>query len=132
MNAPTRVNVLIVDDHPDTARSIATLLKLRGHRTACATDPREALAMVRDFEPDVAILDIGLPHMDGYELAMHLRVNGAHCRLIIVSGSAERDAKRCARAGVERFLSKPVDIDLLCAAVEGDRAGITALGVAST
>ena len=47
MNAPARVNVLIVDDHPDTARSIATLLKLRGHRTLCATDPRVALAMVR-------------------------------------------------------------------------------------
>jgi CheY-like chemotaxis protein len=132
MNAPARVNVLIVDDHPDTARSIATLLKLRGHRTLCATDPRVALAMVRDFEPDVAILDIGLPHMDGYELAMHLRVNGAHCRLIIVSGSAERDAKRCARVGVEHFLPKPVDIDLLCAAVEDGRTGITAPYAAST
>jgi CheY-like chemotaxis protein len=132
MNASARVNVLIVDDHPDTARSMATLLELRGHRALCATDPREALAMVRDFEPDVAILDIGLPHMDGYELAMHLRVNGAHCRMIIVSGSAERDAKRCSRAGVERFLPKPVDIGLLCAAVEGARAGITAPCVAST
>jgi CheY-like chemotaxis protein len=130
MKAPNRVNILIVDDHPDTARSMAALLELRGHRTVCATDPREALAMVRDFELDVAILDIGLPHMDGYELAMHLRVNGAHCRLIIVSGSGERDAKRCSRVGVERFRSKPVDSDVLCAAVEG--AGITESRAAST
>jgi CheY-like chemotaxis protein len=132
MNTPACVNVLIVDDHPDTARSMAVLLELRGHRALCATDPREALAMVRDFEPDVAILDIALPHMDGYELAMHLRVNGAQCRLIIVSGSAERDAKRCSRAGVERFLPKPVDIDLLCAAVEGRAEGISTAHAAST
>jgi CheY-like chemotaxis protein len=132
MNAPKRVNVMIVDDHPDTARSMATLLELRGHRALCATDPRVALSLVRDFEPDVAILDIGLPHMDGYELAMHLRVNGARCRMIIVSGSAERDAQRCSRAGVERFLSKPVDIDVLCAAVEIGSTGISASCVAST
>ena len=130
MDTPARINILIVDDHPDTARSMAALLELRGHHTLCATDPREALAMVRDFEPDVAILDIGLPHMDGYELARHLRVNGAHCRMIIVSGSAERDDKRCAWVGVERFLSKPVDIDVLYAAVEG--GAMAAPGVAST
>ena len=131
MNTSPHINILIVDDHHDTARSMAILFDLRGHRTACATDPREALAMLRDFEPDVAILDIGLPHMDGYELAMHLRVNGAQCRLIIVSGSAERDAQRCSRAGVELFLSKPVDIELLCAAVEDAGAGITAPYAAS-
>lgn len=132
MNAPARANILIVDDHPDTARSLAVLFELRGHRALCATDPREALAMMRDFEPDVAILDIGLPHMDGYELAMHLRVNGAQCRMIIVSGSAARDADRCARAQVERFLSKPVDIGVLCAAVEHAGTGIGAPRAAST
>lgn len=116
------MNILIVDDHADTAQSMAALFELRGHCAVCATDPRRALALLRDFEPEVVILDIGLPHMSGYELALHLRVNGTRGRLIVVSGAPARDAALCAKAGVERFLAKPIDVGVLVAAVENGGA----------
>lgn len=112
------MNILIVDDNPDTADMVATLFTLRGHATAVAHDSLTALAKTRDFHPDVAVLDIGLPDMDGYELAEHLRVNGATCPIVIMTGSRERDARRCARLGIDSYLLKPVDLDVLTAAVE--------------
>ena len=112
------MNILIVDDNPDTAEAVATLFTLRGHATAVAHDPLTALASTRDFQPDVAVLDIGLPTMDGYELAEHLRVNGATCPIVVLTGSQHRDVRRCARLGIECYLVKPVDFDVLVAAVE--------------
>jgi DNA-binding response OmpR family regulator len=101
---------------------------LRGHATAVAHDPLTALASTRDFHPDVAVLDIGLPNMDGYELAEHLRVNGTTCPIIVMTGSPQRDARRCARLGIQCYLVKPVDFDMLVAAVEmgASRDGIAA------
>jgi CheY-like chemotaxis protein len=113
------LNILIVDDNVDSAELIADWLALRGHTVSIAHDPLSALARMRDFEPDVAILDLGLPHMDGYELASHLRLNGlAECRIIFVTGQAERDGRRCAQLGISGYLVKPVDVDALTAVVE--------------
>ena len=112
------MNVLVVDDNVDAAEMFASLLALRGHAVTMAHDPLTALARTRDFQPDVAILDIGLPDMDGYELAEHLRINGAGCRIIVVSGFPERDRRRCAKLDITDYLVKPVDFDALAAAVE--------------
>jgi two-component system CheB/CheR fusion protein len=122
------MNILIVDDNPDTADTVAALFGLRGHATAVAHDPLSALASTRDFQPDVAVIDIGLPGMDGYELAEHLRVNGATCPIVIMTGSPQRDVRRCARLGIECYLVKPVDFDVLIDAVElgAHRDGIAA------
>src|SRR3954447_22282984 len=65
--------VLVVDDNEDLALTSSWLLKLQGHEVAVAFDGRRALEVARDFRPDVALLDVGLPHIDGYELAKRLR-----------------------------------------------------------
>lgn len=114
----TRMNVLVVDDNVDTAEMYAALLGLRGHSVAKANDSLTALAFLRDFHPDVAVLDLGLPDLDGYELAEHLRVNGTDCGIVVVTGALERDAQRCAKLGVSCYLHKPVNLDVLVEAVE--------------
>lgn len=114
----TRMNVLVVDDNADTAELYAALLGLRGHAVAKANDSLTALAFLRDFHPDVAVLDLGLPDLDGYELAEHLRVNGTDCGIVVVTGEPERDARRCAQLKVSSYLHKPVNVDVLLAAVE--------------
>ena len=111
------MNLLLVDDNPDTADMVKMLFSLRGHVVETAHDPLTALVKARDFDADVMILDIGLPHMDGYELAEHLRVNGATCRMVVVSG-AQPDQRRCARLGISSYLVKPAPLDALVAAVE--------------
>lgn len=114
----TPMNVLVVDDNADTAEMYAALLGLRGHVVAKAHDSLTALACLRDFHPDVAVLDLGLPDLHGYELAEHLRVNGSDCGIVVVTGTPERDAQRCAKLRVSRYLHKPVDLDVLVEAVE--------------
>jgi CheY-like chemotaxis protein len=78
-------------------------------------DGPEALALVKDFRPDIAILDIGLPVMDGYELATHLREELKHpVRFIALSGYGQpTDQARSAAAGFEQHLVKPVDLKSL-------------------
>jgi DNA-binding response OmpR family regulator len=112
------MNILVVDDHADTAEMLGALLRLRGHAVQTVNDPLAALAATRDFHPDAAVLDIGLPAIDGYELAGHLRANGASYPLVVVSGRAQRDARRCAQLGIDAYFAKPVDFDALVAAVE--------------
>ena len=112
------MNVLIVEDHDDTADALAALLTSRHHEVKVCRDPLEALACVRDFHPDVAVLDLGLPNFDGYELAQHLRVNGATCRIVVVTGVDLRDAKRCRRLGIAGYFVKPADFDTLLRSIE--------------
>ena len=115
------MNILVVDDNRDAAEMLAALFESRGHRVAMAHEPLGALAQTRDFHLDAAILDLDLPSMDGYELAEHLRVNGAKCRIVVVTGSPHRDVQRCAKLDIAGYLVKPVDFDALAAAIEGDR-----------
>jgi PAS domain S-box-containing protein len=107
--------VLVVDDNTDAADMIATLLRTRGHRVVVAHDPVEALGQLEGFAPEVALLDIGLPVMDGYELAAQLRrLSKRPCRLIALTGyGQDADRKRSDAAGFDGHLVKPVDAGLL-------------------
>lgn len=115
------VRVLVVDDNRDAADSMADLLKLSGFEVTVVYRPSEALGLLAAFKPDLALLDIGLPEMDGYELARRIRASpaGASCRLVAVTGYGKANDKKMARdAGFDRHLSKPVEPEALLAAIE--------------
>jgi PAS domain S-box-containing protein len=118
--------VLVVDDNADAADMLGLALKSQGHEVVVAHDPVAALKAVDGFAPDVAVLDIGLPAMDGYELAGHLRarMGTRPCRLIALTGyGQERDKLRSRDAGFAVHLVKPVDVDgLLSLIADGKRA----------
>lgn len=113
--------VLIVDDNADSADSLSMLLEFQGHATHVAYGARDALACIEDFKPEVGLLDIGLPEMDGYELAKRLRAMSAHpMRLIALTGYGQtEDAQRAIAAGFDHHLVKPVDLQALERALAG-------------
>jgi len=124
--------ILIVDDDADSADLLVQLLEMRGHDARSANSASEAVAVAAEFLPQVAILDVGLPDMSGYELAQLLRkCEGlAECRLIAVTGySGEAVTARSKVAGFDMHLVKPVDLDLLARSVLADaprgEAGLT-------
>ena len=108
--------VLVVDDNEDAARLLGDVLTQKGYHTRVALDAPAALEAAMEIRPDIAILDIGLPVMDGYDLATALRrLPGlADLQLIAVTGyGQEIDRQRTARAGFRHHLTKPVDISTL-------------------
>jgi PAS domain S-box-containing protein len=110
--------ILIVDDNADAAELLGMLLRANGHSVLLAHDPLEALRVAEAFQPQVALLDIGLPVMDGYELAAQLRKTAAACRLIALTGyGQDADRRRSEASGFDGHLVKPVDLDLLIATV---------------
>ncbi|WP_223149326.1 ATP-binding protein ['Massilia aquatica' Lu et al. 2020] len=103
--------VLLVDDNADMLASLRGLLELEGHEVYALPDPASALKLADTIQPDIAILDIGLPGMDGYELAAELRCRGmlAATRLVALTGYGQpNDAPRAAAAGFSGHLVKPV------------------------
>ncbi len=113
---PDALRILIVDDNADAAELLATSVQIMGHMAGVANDGPTALQIAADFHPDVALLDIGLPVMDGYELARHLReLPGLEAlRLIAVTGySQEADRRHAAAAGFEHHLVKPIQLEQL-------------------
>ena len=117
---PSRhARILVVDDNRDAATTLATLLDLHGYVVATAGDGPEAIAAVPSFEPDVAILDIGLPGMDGYELAAQVRSMPRPPRLLALTGyGSAQDRERALAAGFDEHLVKPVDPDRLLEAID--------------
>jgi signal transduction histidine kinase len=116
--------VLVVDDNVDAAESIGKILKLFGHDVRCEYDGQSALAAARDYEPDVVVLDIGLPGMDGYEVARELRAlkRAKSPRIIAVTGyGQEEDRRRSRESGFDEHLTKPVDPEALQAFVGAAR-----------
>lgn len=104
--------ILVVDDNVDAARSLALLLALAGHAVEAVHDGADAIAAAQALHPDVVFLDIGLPGIDGYEVARRLRaLEGLEKALIVaITGfDRERDRQRSRQAGIDRFLTKPVD-----------------------
>lgn len=111
------LRILIVDDNLDAAESLAMCLELEGHRTRSARDGESALALASEFQPQAAVLDIGLPGMSGYELARCLRgqaTSGPPPLLIAVTGwGTEEDRRRAQEAGFDVHLVKPIDPETL-------------------
>ena len=108
--------ILIVDDNEDSARSMSLLQRLRGHETRIAFTGPDAVAAAVEFAPEVVLLDIGLPDMDGFEVARRLRAMPALAGVFLVAitgyGSDE-DRAHARAAGIDEYLVKPVDLDLL-------------------
>ena len=107
--------VMVVDDNHDSADTMAELIRIWGHEVRTANDGPSALECARGFRPQVVLLDVGLPGMDGYELARRLRAEGlAGTLLVSVTGyGQDEDRRRAAEAGFDHHLTKPVDPDTL-------------------
>ncbi|HEV7606719.1 MAG TPA: response regulator [Steroidobacteraceae bacterium] len=108
--------VLVVDDNHDAAESLAMLLELENYSVQVAFDGPTALDVFETFKPDIALLDIGMPGMDGYELARRIRATccGREVALVALTGWGQADdKKRAAETGFDEHLTKPVDPDLL-------------------
>ncbi len=107
------LRVLLVDDCPDARASLGTLLHYWGHEVCTAGDGAACLAAAEDFRPHVVLLDVGLPDMDGYEVARRLRAHppGQPLHLVTLSGyGLEEDFHRSRTAGCDRHLIKPTDL----------------------
>lgn len=103
--------ILVVDDNTDAAESLSLLLQLNAHEIRTATNGRDALALMRDFTPDIAFLDIGMPGMTGYELAQRMRALPAlaHTTIVAVTGwGSEEDQQRSREAGFDHHFTKPI------------------------
>ena len=108
--------VLLVDDNVDAAASLSLLLQLGGHTTQLAHDGPEALRLAAEFKPDIVLLDIGLPGMNGYEVARAIRARPelGHPFLAAVTGwGAPEDRIKSKEAGFDEHLTKPVDISII-------------------
>jgi CheY-like chemotaxis protein len=115
-NAERALKVLVVDDNVDAADSIALLLTIDGFNAQSVHGAVAALDTVNSFKPDVVLLDIGLPVMDGYEVARRLRssIPIAQMRIVALSGYGQQaDRERAARAGFDDYLVKPVEPTVL-------------------
>lgn len=107
-------SVLVVEDNADAAASLCEYLQMFGHEVRTAGDGVAALALLDEFSPAVVLLDLGLPGMDGYELADRLRAKRTALRVIAVSGSdAPSDQRKSQERGFEAHLGKPVDLRTL-------------------
>jgi two-component system, chemotaxis family, CheB/CheR fusion protein len=108
-----KYRILVVDDNKDSANSLATLLKLRGHDARTAHDGLEAVEMAKKFRPDVVLLDVGMPKLNGYDACRSIRAQpwGAGMVLIALTGwGREADRSRSKEAGFNFHLVKPVDL----------------------
>ncbi len=123
----TGLKVLVVEDNRDAAEVLATVVGLWGHEVRTAFDAPAALHMLDGWKPDVILSDLGLPRMDGYELARRLREPGARCGavLIALSGYGRDEDKRAARdAGFDHHFVKPPDLQMLADLLEQIAAGL--------
>lgn len=111
IRAPVR-RILVVDDNADAADSLAMLLQLAGHQVHAVYSSRAALRAADELRPDVLLLDIGLPEMNGYELARRIRQNAENSvRLVALTGYGQpEDRERAKAAGFDHHLVKPVDV----------------------
>ncbi|MBA2263093.1 MAG: response regulator [Chloroflexi bacterium] len=114
--APTGRRVLVVDDNRDAANSLSELLRVDGYETRVAHDGAAAVELAESWGPEVILLDIGLPRLDGYEAARRIRAleRGSEIRLIAVTGWGQaEDRAKSAAAGFDHHLVKPVDLPTL-------------------
>jgi CheY-like chemotaxis protein len=112
------LRIMVVEDNPDTAESFGLLLRLSGHDVRVMPRAVDALRLLEEFVADVAFLDIGLPGMDGFELARRLRTDPRVQGMVLVALTGygrDEDRDEARRAGFDHHMTKPVDIDQLLA-----------------
>jgi CheY-like chemotaxis protein len=110
--SPPGQRVLLVDDNADSSEPLSLLLQAKGHETRVAVDGTEAMTVADDFQPNCVVLDLGLPGIDGYEVARRLRQRpyGAQLTLVALTGWAGKDVRtKAAEAGFDYHLVKPVN-----------------------
>jgi len=110
-HATERCRVLVADDIPDAAEMMRMMIECMGHDVRVAVDGVQAVEIAEQFEPQIALLDIGMPRMDGYEAARHIRANlGDRVFLVAVTGwGQEEDQRRAYAAGFDRHVTKPAE-----------------------
>ena len=111
-----RRRLMVIDDNRDAAESMSMLFELWGHEVVCIFDGRAALDTAAKFRPDAVFLDIGLPGMDGYEIAERLREIPQASRIVLVAITGygqDEDRRRSREAGIDHHLVKPVAPDAL-------------------
>ena len=119
--------LLVVDDNQDAIETLETLLQSLGATVATAGNGRDALMQFARFAPDAVLLDIGMPGMDGYEVARRIRAlpAGAGTPLIAVTGwGQQEDIRRCFEAGFDHHLVKPLDVDRLWELIVGSTPAV--------
>ena len=114
---PIRRNILIADDNQDALESLALMLRLEGHEVVCASDGEEALELAGQRRPEIVVLDVGMPKLDGCEVARRIRAQswGRGAVLVALTGwGQDIDRRRSREAGFDMHLVKPVDPATIC------------------
>src|SRR4051812_6320948 len=107
-------NVLVIEDMDDARQSLRLLLEKEGHRVHTASDGTSGLAALLQLQPDIALIDIGLPELDGYEVARRARAAGVRARLVAITGyGLAEDKSRAVEAGFDAHLTKPAATEVL-------------------
>lgn len=133
MDDTGRLRILIVEDSVDTAEVMRLILQRSEHEVHCAYDGPSAVALAKQLELDVVLLDIGLPRMDGYEVARQLRQTpgGAKLQLVAVTGyGGPEEVSRIRAAGCDHYLRKPIsmaDLRVLLSDAQAKKSGAVAV-----
>jgi CheY-like chemotaxis protein len=112
--AVRRLRIVIADDNQDTADSLKVLLELDGHVVRATQDGAGAIELARSVKPDFLLLDIGMPKLNGYDVARHIRMQpwGREMRLVAITGWGQpEDRSRAIEAGFDYHLTKPVPLE---------------------
>lgn len=113
-NALPRRRLLVVDDNVDAAQTLGTILELNGHEVRLAYTGADGLRIATEWQPDVGVLDIGIPDLNGYELARGIRERSLDRQPVLIACTGwgqQEDVERAREAGFDHHLVKPVDPD---------------------
>jgi CheY-like chemotaxis protein len=114
VKSPKRI--LVVDDSQVQAKSLGMLVEMMGHQVRIAHDGQSALQLLSEFNPDVALIDVGLPGMNGYELARRIREQPQFASIMLIAQTGwgrEEDREQAREAGFDHHLPKPINHELL-------------------
>ena len=112
------IKVLIVDDEERMTRVIADYLKIKGYDTAEAGDGEEALAQFAAFKPDLVLLDVMMPKMDGWEVCSRIRQRSSVPIIMLTARGEEEDELKGFSLGVDEYIAKPFSLKILLARIE--------------